>query len=137
MNPETWHRQSPQNIICKKHFFVVGSNFFLTLTHGVVHAHVVEQHRKIIFSLKFCVMNLTLEQLREMKHKLPTGSISKIASELNLEEQYVRNFFGSTIGGTHPDNWHHEQGPNGGIVHFEDTRIFDVAQRILSEHPSQ
>ena len=61
-------------------------------------------------------MNITFEELRKIKHALPTGSVSRIASELNLEEQVVRNYFGAkkfenglTVG------THIEPGPGGGI----------------------
>lgn len=30
--------------------------------------------------------------------------------------------------------WHLEPGPNGGIVHLEDTTILEHAQQILKEH---
>ena len=36
-------------------------------------------------------MNITFDELRRIKHTLPTGSVSKIASELDIEEQTVRN----------------------------------------------
>ena len=39
-------------------------------------------------------MNITFDELRQMKHSLPTGSISRIAQDLDLEEQTVRNYFG-------------------------------------------
>jgi HJR/Mrr/RecB family endonuclease len=55
-------------------------------------------------------MNITFEELRRIKHALPAGSIAKIAQELNLDP-----------------------GPNGGIVHIEDTTILKRAQQILSE----
>jgi hypothetical protein len=40
-------------------------------------------------------MNITFEELRRIKHALPSGSIARIAQELNLEEQTVRNYFGA------------------------------------------
>lgn len=78
-------------------------------------------------------MNITFDELRQIKHSLPTGSISKIARDLQIEEQTVRNYFG----GDHYDNGqvvglHIEAGPSGGIVHLEDTRIIDAAREILS-----
>lgn len=78
-------------------------------------------------------MNITFDELRQIKHSLPTGSISKIARDLQIEEQTVRNYFG----GDHYDNGevvglHIESGPSGGIVHLEDTRIIDAARAILS-----
>ena len=78
-------------------------------------------------------MNITFDELRRIKHSLPTGSINKIAKELNIEEQTVRNYFG----GDHYDSGgevvglHIEPGPEGGIVYLEDTRIIEAAKRIL------
>jgi hypothetical protein len=79
-------------------------------------------------------MNITFEELRRIKHALPAGSIAKIAQELNLDEQTVRNYFGAH---QYKDGevveFHLEPGPNGGIVHIEDTTILKRAQQILSE----
>ena len=79
-------------------------------------------------------MNITFEELRRVKHALPHGSIARIAQELNLEEQTVRNYFGAN---QYKDGqvieFHLEPGPNGGIVHLEDTTIFERAQQILAE----
>lgn len=80
-------------------------------------------------------MNITFDQLREIKHKLPHGSVKRIAKELNVDEQAVRNYFGaskyadeSEIAGKHI-----QPGPFGGIVNLEDTRIYDLALQILEE----
>lgn len=75
---------------------------------------------------------ITFNELREIKDSLPNGSMSVIAKELQLNEETVRNYFG----GTHYDNGtsvgiHIEQGPNGGIVELDDTRILDAALRLL------
>lgn len=79
-------------------------------------------------------MNITFEELRKIKHLLPTGSIGRIASELKLEEQTVRNYFGAEkySQGNTVDR-HVQPGPNGGIVHLEDTEILEVAKRIIAE----
>jgi hypothetical protein len=86
-------------------------------------------------------MNITFEDLRRIKHALPAGSIALIAEELNIDEQTVRNYFGAhdyTKGEI--VEWHLEPGPNGGIVHLEDTTILDRALKILDDsgiaHPS-
>jgi len=77
-------------------------------------------------------MNITYEKLRAIKHQLPTGSISKIANQLNLEEQTVRNYFGAkkyedgSVAGLHL-----EPGPQGGVVKLDDERIIDMAMNIL------
>ncbi|MBT8191032.1 MAG: DNA-binding protein [Bacteroidia bacterium] len=80
-------------------------------------------------------MYITYDELREIKHKLPTGSISRIAKALNLDEQTVRNYFGAMkyhdgeIVGKHI-----QPGPNGGIVSLEDTVILDLAKKIIQEN---
>jgi len=83
-------------------------------------------------------MNITFDELRDIKHQLPTGSISRIAQELNLQEQTVRNYFGAnkftegtTIGK------HRQPGPSGGIVNLTDTRILDLAHQIIKESRQQ
>ncbi len=80
------------------------------------------------------LMNITFEELRRIKHALPHGSVARIAQELNLDEQTVRNYFGAH---QYKDGevveFHLEPGPNGGIVHIEDTTILERAQQILSE----
>ena len=79
-------------------------------------------------------MNITLKELRDLKHALPHGSITRIANELGLEEQTVRNYFGAH---KYKDGeiveFHHEPGINGGFVRLEDTRIYELAQQILAE----
>jgi hypothetical protein len=80
-------------------------------------------------------MNITFEELRRIKHALPTGSIHRIAQELNLDEQTVRNYFGAhKYSDGQIVEWHKEPGPGGGIVHLEDTTIYDRAIQILEEH---
>ena len=79
-------------------------------------------------------MYITFKELRNIKHSLPTGSVARIASELKVEEQTVRNHFGAKkydegqIAGisVHP-------GPDGGYVQIEDTRIIDLAKKIIEE----
>lgn len=83
-------------------------------------------------------MNITFNELREIKHKLPTGSVSKIAQILNIEEQTVRNYFGANkyqdgqITGKHI-----QPGPDGGIVNLKDTTILETALQILKEQASE
>ena len=77
-------------------------------------------------------MNITFDELRQIKHSLPTGSISKIAQDLEIDEQTVRNYFG----GDHYNNGdvvdlHIEPGPSGGNVNVEDTRIIEAARKII------
>ena len=78
-------------------------------------------------------MNITFEDLRKIKHSLPHGSISRIASELKKDEQDVRNYFGALKFKGSTDDWHMEPGPDGGIINLRDTTILDMANRILRE----
>lgn len=79
-------------------------------------------------------MNITFDELREIKHKLPTGSIKRIAQELELEEQTVRNYFGAhKYGDGEIVDLHTQPGPNGGIIALEDTRILELARKIIKE----
>lgn len=79
-------------------------------------------------------MNISFNELRQIKHKLPTGSVKRIAETLNIEEQTVRNYFGANkfqdgaITGKHV-----QPGPNGGIVSLRDTTILEAAMDILKE----
>ena len=79
-------------------------------------------------------MNITYEDLRKIKHSLPTGGVSRIAQKLNIEEQTVRNYFGAKkYQNGEVVNLHIEPGPHGGIVHLEDETILKIAQEIIQE----
>ena len=79
-------------------------------------------------------MNITFNDLREIKHKLPTGSVSRIAKTLNISEQTVRNYFGATkFDQGETIGVHIEPGPGGGVVHLDDTKILEAAKQILAE----
>ncbi len=83
-------------------------------------------------------MNITFSELRKIKHSLPTGSVSRIASELNLSEQTVRNFFGANkleSGGQVVD-FQLQPGPNGGIVSIQNPSIINLAKQIIEESKS-
>jgi hypothetical protein len=79
-------------------------------------------------------MYITFNELRDIKHALPTGSVARIAKELEVEEQTVRNYFGAQkyengqIAGIQI-----QPGPGGGIVHLEDTKILELAKKIIQE----
>lgn len=77
---------------------------------------------------------ITFNELRKIKDMLPDGSMSKIATELNLDPETVRNFFG---GKNFQDGQsvgiHFEPGPDGGIVEIDDSSVLDAAIRILKE----
>jgi hypothetical protein len=79
-------------------------------------------------------MNITFDELREIKHRLPTGSVRRIAQVLDLDEQTVRNYFGAKkYENGQPVGMHIEPGPGGGIVHLEDTTIIELARQIISD----
>lgn len=79
-------------------------------------------------------MNITFEELRRIKHALPTGSVKRIADELNIEEQTVRNYFGAKkYENGQIVSQPIQPGPDGGIVCLEDDTILKVAQRIIEE----
>ena len=78
-------------------------------------------------------MIITFNELRRIKDRLPSGSSQRIADELGIDVESVRNYFG----GKHFDaktgvGGHFEQGP-GGVVTLDDTAILDAAMRILNE----
>ncbi len=80
-------------------------------------------------------MIITFNELRKIKDKLPSGSMQRIADELSIESDTVRNYFG----GCHEEaqfgaGVHFEQGPDGGVVTLDDTAILDAAMRILKNN---
>jgi len=77
---------------------------------------------------------ITFNELRKIKDSLPDGSIHRIAEELGLEVETVRNYFGGAnyVKGKSV-GIHLEQGPNGGIVLLDDDTILEKAQQILHE----
>lgn len=82
-------------------------------------------------------MNITFEELREIKHRLPTGSVARIAMELDIDEQTVRNYFGANKFETGDiADKHLQPGPHGGIVSLADTRILELAKKIIREAES-
>ena len=82
-------------------------------------------------------MNITFNELRRIKDKLPDGSIHRIARELDLNVETVWNYFGGySQPQGRPMGVHLEPGADGGVVALDDTRILDIAQRILKEEPA-
>ena len=79
-------------------------------------------------------MTITFNELRRIKDNLPSGSMQRIAQHLNLSEETVRNYFGGSnyrLG--QPSGIHFEQGPDGGIVTFDDPTILEFAKEIIAE----
>ena len=77
---------------------------------------------------------ITFNELRKVKDALPSGSMTKIAEQLGLEKETVRNYFG---GHDYKDGKscgvHIEPGPDGGLVMLDDTTVLDKAIAILKE----
>ncbi|MCL1942587.1 MAG: DNA-binding protein [Candidatus Azobacteroides sp.] len=78
---------------------------------------------------------ITFNELRKIKDLLPDGSTHRIADELGVTVETVRNYFG---GANYKDGKscgiHIEPGPEGGIVMLDDTLILEKAESILKEH---
>ena len=74
-------------------------------------------------------------KLDELKDSLPDGSTHRIADELGISVETVRNYFG---GHNFKDGKscgiHIEPGPDGGLVVLDDTTIFERALQILAEN---
>lgn len=77
---------------------------------------------------------ITFNELRRLKDSLPDGSTHRIADELGVTVETVRNYFGGQNykSGT-SCGIHIEPGPDGGIVVLDDTSIYDRALEILAE----
>lgn len=77
-------------------------------------------------------MNITFEELRQIKHQLPEGSIKTIAQNLKIDEQTVRNYFGANKykEGNVVDR-HLQPGPHGGIMQLNSTEILDMAKSMI------
>ncbi|WP_085536088.1 DNA-binding protein [Massilibacteroides vaginae] len=77
---------------------------------------------------------ITFNELRRLKDSLPDGSTHRIADELGVTVETVRNYFG---GQNYKSGMscgiHIEPGPDGGIVVLDDTSIYDRALEILAE----
>ena len=77
---------------------------------------------------------ITFNELRRIKDSLPSGSMHRIADELNMTVETVRNFLtrvnfknGKSVG------IHLEPGPDGGLVMLDDTTVLEKALQILRE----
>ncbi|MDR3189184.1 MAG: DNA-binding protein [Prevotellaceae bacterium] len=77
---------------------------------------------------------ITFNQLRRIKDALPDGSTHKIADLLGVNVDTVRNFFGGNHLQAQAAGIHYEQGPDGGLVTFDDPTMLNLARKILQEH---
>ena len=79
-------------------------------------------------------MTISFNELRRIKAALPEGSIRRIAKEMDMAEQTVRNFFG---GDNYTDGqtvgFHLEPGPDGGICRIDDSSVIERALSIINE----
>ena len=81
---------------------------------------------------------ITFNELRKIKDSLPTGSMHRIADELGLEVETVRNVFGGhNFKSGKSVGMHIEPGPDGGLVMLDDTIVLDRALEILDEVNNQ
>ena len=77
---------------------------------------------------------ITFNELRKIKDSLPTGSMHRIADELGMSVETVRNFFGGqNFTNGQSVGIHLEPGPDGGLVMLDDTTVLDKALQILKE----
>lgn len=77
---------------------------------------------------------ITFNELRRIKDSLPEGSMHRIADEMNLSVETVRNFFGGrNFHEGESVGIHIEPGPDGGLVMIDDTTVLDKALSILRE----
>ena len=77
---------------------------------------------------------ITFNELRKIKDSLPTGSIHRIADELGMSVETIRNFFGGhNFKQGESVGIHLEPGPDGGLVMLDDTTVLEKA---LEKHVS-
>ena len=81
---------------------------------------------------------ITFNELRKIKDSLPDGSMHRIADELGMSVETVRNFFGgSNFKMGESVCLHLEPGPDGGLVMLDDTTVLEKALEILKESQPQ
>ena len=77
---------------------------------------------------------ITFNELRRIKDSLPSGSMHRIADELNMTVETVRNFFGGhNFKNGKSVGIHLEPGPDGGLVMLDDTKVLEKALQRLRE----
>ena len=77
---------------------------------------------------------ITFNELCRIKDSLPSGSMHRIADELNMTVETVRNFFGGhNFKNGKSVGIHLEPGPDGGLVMLDDTTVLEKALQILRE----
>ncbi|GHT41470.1 hypothetical protein AGMMS49965_11320 [Bacteroidia bacterium] len=77
---------------------------------------------------------ITFNDLRRIKDDLPEGSIRRIAEDLQLSTDTVKNYFGGINDGAgYGSGIHVEPGANGGVVTLDDPTILERALVIIGE----
>jgi hypothetical protein len=77
---------------------------------------------------------MTFNELRRIKDRLPSGSMQRIADDLNIGLDEVRNYFGSKhFSSGETAGIHVEPGPDGGVVSLADRTILDHALKLIKE----
>ena len=77
---------------------------------------------------------ITFNELRRIKDSLPSGSMHRIADELNMTVETVRNFFGGhNFKNGKSVGIHLEPGPDWGLVMLDYTTVLVKALQILRE----
>ena len=77
---------------------------------------------------------ITFNELRRIKDSLPSGSMHRIADDLNMTVETVRNFFGGhNFKNGKSVGIHLEPGPDGGLVMLDDTTVLQKALHILRD----
>ena len=77
---------------------------------------------------------ITFNELRRIKDSLPDGTSHRIADELGVSVETVRNYFGGqNFREGKSCGIHIEPGPDGGLVVLDDTSILERALEILDE----
>ena len=77
---------------------------------------------------------ITFNELRKIKDSLPNGAMSKIAEELGMKEQDVRNYFGGeNFKSGQSVGFHIDTGPDGGLVMLDDDTILNAAKKMIEQ----
>jgi hypothetical protein len=79
-------------------------------------------------------MTITFNELRRIKDALPEGSMHKMADLLATTPDAVRNYFGGNHAQAISAGIHYEQGPDGGLVTFDDATLLNLARMVLTAH---
>ena len=83
------------------------------------------------------VKTITFNELRKIKDSLPSGSSQRIADQLGVSVETVRNYFGGyNFKDGKSVGLHIVPGPDGGLVMLDDTVILDLALEMLNKDKS-